>query len=172
MTKEDLEQVIRSWENMDLVIKHISDSTDSLDVLMEIAFDDSQDINWRAMYLFEKIHDKYPDLILPYLPAMTDFVLITKKSGKKRHLLKLISLHDIPEEKMAILLNFCIEVFTNATEDIAVRVHAMQILFNITQKEPDFTGELIGLIENEIEFHGSAGISSRGQKLLKKLYEF
>jgi hypothetical protein len=101
---------------------------------------------------------------------MTDFMLITKKSGKKRHLLKLISLHDIPEEKMAILLNFCIDVFTNAAEDIAVRVHAMQILFNIAQKEPDFAGELIGLIEHEIEFHGSAGISSRGGKLLKKLY--
>jgi hypothetical protein len=120
--------------------------------------------------LVEKIHEKYPNLILPYLAVMTDFVLITKKSGKKRHLLKLISLHDIPEEKMDILLNFCIDVFTNPTEDIAVRVHAMQILFNIAQKEPDFAGELIGLIEHEIEFHGSAGISSRGQRLLKKLY--
>jgi hypothetical protein len=49
MTKEDLEQVLRSWENMDLVIKHISDFPENMDVLMEIAFDDSQDINWRAM---------------------------------------------------------------------------------------------------------------------------
>jgi predicted nucleic acid-binding OB-fold protein len=72
---------------------------------------------------------------------------------------------------MAILLNFCIEVFTNAAEDIAVRVHAMQILFNIARKEPDFAGELIELIEHEMEYHGSAGISSRGRKLLKRLHE-
>jgi hypothetical protein len=46
----------------------------------------------------------------------------------------------------------------------------MQILFNIAQKEPDFSGELIELIEHEMEYHGSAGIASRGGKLLKKLY--
>ena len=72
---------------------------------------------------------------------------------------------------MALLFNFCFEVFTNSTEPVAVRVHAMQILFNIAQKEPDFTGELINLIENEIELHGSAGIASRGRKLLLKLYQ-
>ena len=70
---------------------------------------------------------------------------------------------------MAVLLNFCLEVFTNAAEPVAVRVHAMQILYNIAQKEPDFSGELIELIENEMEYHGSAGLASRGKKLLKKL---
>jgi len=74
-----------------------------------------------------------------------------------------------PEKDLAVLLDFCIQEFTNGSEPVAVRVHAMQILFNISQKEPDFAGELIGLIEQEIEFHGSAGISSRGLKLLKKL---
>jgi hypothetical protein len=83
--------------------------------------------------------------------------------------LKLISLNDIQEENMAVLLNFSIEVFTNAAEPVAVRVHAMQILFNIAQKEPDFSGELIELIEHELEYHGSAGLASRGKKILKKL---
>jgi hypothetical protein len=100
---------------------------------------------------------------------MTYFVQTTQNAGKKRHLLKLISLHDIPEERMADLLNYCIDVFTSPLEPIAVRVHAMQILFNIAQKEPDFAGELIELIRNEIEYRGSAGIASRGRKLLKKL---
>jgi hypothetical protein len=45
----------------------------------------------------------------------------------------------------------------------------MQILFNIAQKEPDFSGELIELIEHELEYHGSAGLASRGKKILKKL---
>jgi hypothetical protein len=100
---------------------------------------------------------------------MTSFVLTTKNSGKKRHLLKLISLNDIQEENVALLLNHCIDVFTSATEPVAVRVHAMQILFNIAQKEPDFSGELTELIEHEMEYHGSAGLTSRGKKLLKKL---
>ncbi|MDP3434554.1 MAG: hypothetical protein Q8T04_16560 [Bacteroidota bacterium] len=170
MTENELYTLILSWENIALVVQHISIFPENLDRLMSIALNDQLDKSWRAMYLAEMIHEKHPELILPFLPLMTEFLLTTQNASKKRHLLKLISLHDIPEEKMALLLNFCIEEFTNPEEPIAVRVHAMQILFNIAQKEPDFTGELINLIEHEIEYHGSAGISSRGRKLLKKLY--
>ncbi len=169
MTRTQLQEIIQSWENMPHVIAHSWEHPETLDILLSIAMDDSQAINWRAMYLFELIHNQYPELVIPYLPAMSDFLLTTKNSSKKRHLLKLISLHEIPEENMAMLLNFCIREFTNAAEPVAVRVHAMQILFNIAQREPEFAGELIDLIENEIEFHGSAGISSRGLKLLKRL---
>ena len=46
----------------------------------------------------------------------------------------------------------------------------MQILFNISEREPELKHELIQLIEHEIEYHSSAGIKSRGSKLLRKLY--
>lgn len=171
MTENELYTLILSWENIDLVVQYISDFPENLDRLLSIALNDQLDKSWRAMYLAEIIHEKHPKLIVPFLPVMTEFLLSTQNASKKRHLLKLISLHDIPEEKMALLLNFCTEVFANSSEPIAVRVHAMQILFNIALKEPDFANELIDLIEHEIEYHGSAGISSRGGKLLKKLYE-
>ena len=170
MTENELQLVIKSWENISVIIRHISEYPEHLDLLVKIAFDDGPAENWRAAWMIDKIHDQYPELILPYIPAMTLFLLKTKNSGKKRHLLKLISLNTIQEENTALLLNYGIEVFTNAAEPIAVRVHAMQMLFNIAQKEPDFSGELIELIEHEIEYHGSAGLASRGKKLLKKLY--
>jgi hypothetical protein len=170
MTENELQWVIKSWENISVVIRHISDHPEHLDLLMKIAFDDGPAENWRAAWMIDKIHDQHPELILPYLPAMTHFLLATKNSGKKRHLLKLISLNDIQQENMALLLNYGIETFTDAAEPIAVRVHAMQMLYNITQKEPDLSGELIELIEREMEYHGSAGLASRGKKLLKKLY--
>jgi len=170
ISENELSVLIQSWENMALVMKHISDFPQHLNILMNLALDDSDPRNWRAAWMVDRIHEKHPELVIPYLPAMTDFLLTTQNAGKKRHLLKLISLHPIPEDRMVTLLNYCIDVFTAANEPIAVRVHAMQILFNIAQEEPDFGGELIDLIEHEIEFHGSAGISSRGRKLLKTLY--
>jgi hypothetical protein len=171
MTENEVQILIRSWENLAILVRYISDYPEYLNLIMDKVLDDRKPENWRAAWMVDKIHDRHPDLVLPYLPVLTEFVLTTKSAGKKRHLLKLISLHDIPVEKMALLFNFCFEVFTNSTEPVAVRVHAMQILFNIAQKEPDFTGELINLIENEIELHGSAGIASRGRKLLLKLYQ-
>ena len=169
MTEKEVQSLIQSWENIALLVRYIADYPEHLDIIMTKVLDDSRPENWRAAWMVDKIHERHPELVFPYLQAMTDFVLATQNAGKKRHLLKLISLNDIQEENMALLLNFCIEVFTNAAEPVAVRVHAMQILFNIAQKEPDFSGELIELIEHELEYHGSAGLASRGKKLLKKL---
>jgi hypothetical protein len=136
---------------------------------LKIAMDDIQPKNWRAMYLVDLIHDQNPELVLPYFSKMTEFLLSTKNSSKKRHLLKLVSSHDVPDEDLVLLLEFCIREFTNAAEPVAVRVYAMQILFHIALKEPGFANELIDLIENEIEYHGSPGIASRGWKLINKL---
>ena len=169
MTENEVQSLIQSWENIAVLVRYIGDYPEHLDIIMTKVLDDSQPENWRAAWMVDKIHERHPQLVFPYLQAMTDFVLTTQSKGKRRHLLKLISLNDIQEENMAVLLNYCIEIFTNAAEPVAVRVHAMQVLFNIAQKEPDFSGELIELIENEIELHGSAGLASRGKKLLKKL---
>jgi len=172
MTKKEFQEIIHSWENMPLVISYILEHPDSMDILLDIAMDDTQPKNWRAMYLVDLIHDQHPELVLPYFPKMTKYLFVTKNSSKKRHLLKLISSHDVPDEDLALLLEFSIHEFTNAAEPVAVRVHAMQILYNIALKEPDFAGELIDLIENEIEYHGSAGIANRGWKLINKLRSF
>lgn len=167
ITENELLALIQSWESIPLLMQEISDFPQHLNVLIKIALDDSDSRNWRAVWMVDRLHEKHPELVVPYLPLMTDFLLTTQNASKKRHLLKLTSLHPIPEERMVVLLNYCIDVFTSASEPVAVRVHAMQILFNIAQAEPDFTGELIDLIEHEIEFHGSAGITSRGRRLLK-----
>ena len=171
MTKNELQKLIQSWESIDLVIKHVIEFPEHFEVLIRLAFDEQEERNWRAAWMIDRIHEKKPELVLPFLPAITEFVFTTKSSGKKRHFLKLISLHNTPQHKMAELLNYCFEIFTDKTEPVAVRVHAMQILFNIAMKEHDFAGELIDLIEQEMEYHGSAGISSRGKKLLGKLYQ-
>jgi len=169
MTEDEVQTLIQSWEHLAILVRYIADYPEHLEIIMSKALDDSRPENWRAAWMVDKIHDKYPELVLPYFPAITQFLFTTQNSGKKRHFLKLLSLHPVPEENMALLLNYCINVFSNAAEPVAVRVHAMQTLFNIAQQEPDFSGELIDLIEHEMEYHGSAGLVSRGRKLLKRL---
>lgn len=170
MNENEIHELIKSGENRTLLLNYFAQQPEHLNILLKIAFDDSEKYTWRAAWMADKIHEQNPELILPFLPLMTEFVVKTQHSGKKRHLLKLISLHDIQEENLALFLNYCIEIFMNAAEPVAVRVHAMQILFNIALKEPDFSGELIEMIEHELEYHGSAGMTSRGKKLLVKLH--
>lgn len=169
LSENELLTLIQSWENLALVARHISDHPAYMKVLMKLVLDDSDVRNWRAAWMVDKIHEKHPDLIIPYLPALTDFILITDNAGKKRHLLKLISLHELSEEKMGVLLDFCIEILTSSTEPIAVRAHAMQVLYEIAVKEPDLAPELIELIRHQMEYHSSAGITAKGKSILQKL---
>lgn len=169
MTENELLDLIQSGDNVPLISRHLTDHPEFVETLMAIVLREGENTNWRAAWIADKIHEILPEIIIPFLPVITQFAMKTKDAGKKRHLLKLISLHPIPDDNIAELLNFCITIFTNPAEPVAVRVHAMQILFNIAEKEPEFSCELMDLIEHEIEFHGSAGISSRGRKLLKKL---
>ena len=171
MTEDDIHSMIQSWENIPLLIQYITANPQYTDSILKKSMDDSMPENWRAAWMIDKIHEKSPELITPHLQAITQFVLNTKNHGKKRHFLKLVSLHPIPEENEALLLNYCLDVFTNSTETIAVRVHAMQVLYNIAFQEPDFASELIELIKHELEHHNSAGLASRARKLLPKLYK-
>lgn len=169
ISEDELLSIVQSWENLAFVVRHITDHPEHLDALMKLAFDDNDVRNWRAAWMVDKIHEKHPELILPYLPRMTDFVMTTQNAGKKRHLLKLISLNEIAPDRMSELLNFSIDIFTSPTEPIAVRAHAMQVLYNMATKEPDLAAEFIELIRQEMEYHGSAGIKARGRKIIQKL---
>ncbi len=169
MTEKELLEIIDSWENIEITVLEISKHPDSFRLLMKIALYNEEQISWRAAYIADKIHDNYRELILPYL---NDIILQLKKeknSSKKRHFLKLISMNNIDTGYHGFLVDYCLNAFTSAKEPPAVRVHAMQILFNISEKEPELKPEILAIIEHEMEYHSTAGILSRGLKLAKKL---
>lgn len=169
MTEEQMLELIDSWENLNFLMHEIIQSPDNVSVLSHIALHGKQPKSWRAAWLMDKIHEKEPSLIRPLIPQIIEQLKIEKSDGKKRHLLKLVSLNPIPEESLGFLTDHCISVFTSAKEPIAVRVHAMQTLYNISLTEPDLKVEIRVIMENEIENHPSAGLESRGRKLLRKM---
>ncbi len=169
MEKEEVIEMLNSWENMEFYIQHLSLHPKKLTNLFDVVFDDSDPIHWRAAYLADKIADKNPELIEPFIPKMIEALGTTSNTSKMRHYLKLISQYPIPHESIDFLFNYSLETFTNASYPVAVRVHGMQILFEISEIETDLKPELIHIIENEIEIHPTPGIKSRGKKLIQKL---
>lgn len=123
---------------------------------------------WKALWVMDKIHDKRPDLVHPYLKCMLENVEKLKQSGQKRHILKLLSLNPLPCEPTGSFINFCFELAQSKSEPIAGRVYAMQILYNITKIIPEFRNELRMVIE-EAMIEGTPGIISRGRILLQTL---
>ncbi|NQU84731.1 MAG: hypothetical protein HQ541_03125 [Mariniphaga sp.] len=168
MTKEDIIEVIDSWENLAILIKEIGKHPEHFDFLMDIALNGKEKNSWRAAWMVDKIHDEYPELLQPYLETIILKLKSLNDLGKKRHFLKLISINVIPKKHYGFLVDFCLKALSS-NEPPAVRVHAMQTLYNISEHESDFKPELIHIIEHEIEFRSTAGIISRGIRLLKKL---
>jgi len=169
MTKLELLEVIDSWENLEPAIQEIGNNPEYLPILMNLALYNNAPKSWRTAWMADKIHDQFPHLIIPWLDQMIQALKNERQAGKKRHFLKLISLNKIHKKHYLFLMDYCLDAFTSGKEPVAVRVHAMQILFNLSETEPEFKPELLAIIEHEMEVHPSAGISSRGKKLAKKL---
>ena len=171
MTKEELIEIIVSWENLPLIIHGFKNNPKNFSVLAQVAMQSNHPKSWRAAWLMDKIHEKNPDLVSPFIPDMIQKIKTKNNEGKKRHFLKLISINNIPAEHQGFLFDYCLKAFTSAKEPLAVRVHAMQILYNISENEPELKNEILTVIEDEMENHSSAGIISRGRKLAWKLRE-
>ncbi len=169
MKREELAELIDSWENLTFLIREIGSDSQLFSVLMEIVLYDSRQKSWRAAYLADKINDDFPRLILPYIEKIIQQLGEEKNSSKKRHFLKLLSMNEIPGVYYGFLVDYCLNVMSSAKEPPAVRVHAMQVLFNISEEEPDLKPELLSVIGHEMEYHATPGILSRGTKLVKKL---
>lgn len=169
MTKSNLFELIVSWENLKYLVNEIATSPELYKMLMDIAIFDTNKNSWRAAYMIDKINDLDSNLLQPFLNEIIKQVLIEKNRGKKRHFLKLISLSELSHVQQGFLFDFCLQTFMSDNEPVAVRVHAMQILHNISVTEPDLIPEILFVIENEMTNHLSAGIISRGSKLIKNL---
>ncbi len=170
MTEEELFEHLDAWENIEIIAASMLNDPTQFNTLIQLALNDKRQKSWRAAYLVDKIHDEKPELLQPYLPALIEHLKTEKNASKRRHWLKLISMNTISEEHIGFLFDHCIETFTSGSEAVAVRVHAMQILYNISELEPDLKPEVLQLIEQEMEYHPTAGIRSRGKKLATKLF--
>ena len=87
----------------------------------------------------------------------------------KRSLCKIMTRH-LPENEdvLGYFVNFAFEQIISPSEPVALKVYAMQALFNISKQIPDIKNELITVIEEGIP-KNSPAFAGRGKMLLKKM---
>ncbi|MBN2595241.1 MAG: hypothetical protein JXR82_00480 [Marinifilaceae bacterium] len=124
--------------------------------------------SWRATWILDKVYDIAPDLVRLYLPQMIEIVPTLSNESKLRQYLKLISLEPLPSNISGDFINYCFDALISRTSAIAIKVYAMQILYNFSLQEPDIQNELTLVIEEQME-NGSAGYCSRARRILKAI---
>lgn len=146
----------------------IGPNQEEFDELMELFLSKDDKVSSRAAWLLSHCVDGNPWLIDKHIKTI--IINLTKKTNDavKRNTLRVLQFKKIPEDLHGITVELCFKFLNSGKEPIAVRAHAMTILFNIVKIYPELKDELKVSIEDQFPF-GSAGFKSRGKKILKSL---
>jgi hypothetical protein len=88
--------------------------------------------------------------------------------GTLRSLLRLLSRHEIKEADQGRLIDLCFGYMVSERSPVAVKVHAMQIIYNHVLIYPELKQELVSVIRDQSE-NNSAGFKARGTRIIKQL---
>lgn len=139
-----------------------------IDDLMACFFDANLRICQRAAWPLGDLGEKYPELIIPYLPEMIKNLAHPKHDAIIRNTVRTWQYMKIPEAYQGDIFEICFNYIIDPKIPIASRAFSMTVCANICKDIPELKDELILAIEDQLEF-GSAGIVSRGRKIIKEL---
>lgn len=162
-----------SKENSLKIIRFIEENPRKMEELMECFFLIEKDyrVPQRAAHVVSLCFDRHPEWVEPYLPKLIERLLQENVGGpQKRNILRILQFSSIPPQDMGRVYQCVFERMLNPKEEIAVRAFSFTVLYNITQTHPELKQELFQAIQYILEEpNSSAGIQSRGKKILQKL---
>lgn len=170
LEKTDIRQnilAIGSGE-MKLWARAVRDDEKLFNQLFQLVFSGEHRVAWRSCWIIDTASEETPGLLDNKLTQIIAGMMSTADSSLKRHFARILCRYQIPEEYLGAIVNRCFELLA-PSEPAAVRVYAMQLLFNIARLLPDIKGELISVIERMMEEGGTAGFNNRSEKLLRQL---
>lgn len=157
-----------SGAEKDLYIKEVVGSEAHFETLVELALHDPDPVAWRASWILDGGDEQEPGLGKPYLAQIIKALPKLESKGSLRTLLRMLSRYDIPSESQGLLIDLCFRYLTSELYPVAVKAHAMQIIYNHVLLYPELKDELVAVLEDQME-NNSVGFSSRGKRLIKQM---
>jgi hypothetical protein len=137
--------------------------------LMDLFLKGENLITQRAAWIVAHCADKHAELVIPYVDKMIDRMIEANlHDAVRRNVVRILQDIEIPRRLAGKVATVCFDWLASAKEPVAVKVFSMSVLANIAKQEPDLKNEIRILIEQQMPT-GSAGIISRGKKVLRQL---
>ena len=147
--------------------------------LIDLTFYQDLHVAFRAAWILENLFLKEPKMYEQHIPYLISRVPEVKYASCQRHYAKilmhitskkaLVNVAKILEEMdLEPVVEKCFDWMIDPKIKVAVKVFSAEVLFNLSERYPWVKEELA----NQIMFSmktGSAGIQSKGKKLLKAL---
>jgi len=140
-----------------------------IDTLWDITISNKYPEAWRAAWtMYHIVSNDKKELARPHLHKMLDQLSLFNHNGQKREIMKVILLFEPTDIDMAKAINISYDILLNPNEALAVRVHAMQLIYNISTIEYELKTELLNALEIVMQ-ENSPALKGRGKMLVKKL---
>ncbi|MBU0474073.1 MAG: hypothetical protein KKF62_07900 [Bacteroidetes bacterium] len=139
------------------------------DETINISLGDYQPESWRAAWLIKHYMNKNDKRITKYINAILK-VLVNKKDGHQRELLKILLAMELTEKQEGILFDKCITIWEDINKSPSVRSFAFLILTNTVKKYPELMVEIGFLTQNHYTESLSPGIRHSIVRVINKLH--
>ena len=159
---------IPSGVEKDLLIGEVIKSESHFNTLLQLALHEKDPIAWRACWVLDGSDEKMPGLARKHISKIVKALPGLESKGSLRSLLRMLARYDIPEEEQGLLIDLCFSYLVSEQYPVAVKAHAMQIIYLHVLLYPELKDEFIAVIEDQTA-NNSVGFKSRGRNLIKQL---
>lgn len=168
----NLEQILSEYYSKTITQKVVDEliaHPEGITELIQLFQGKNQHISNYAGWIISYLGESNQQLIKNHLS-----VIIQKLENKEhnaaqiRNVFRTLQFIVIPQQHEGYVLTKGFEFLNNSNSPIAVKVFAMTVIFNLSNKYPEIQNELKLSLENQFE-HASPGFKSRATKILKKL---
>jgi len=159
---------IPSGIEKELIIREVGNSERQFSSLLNLALNDKDPVGWRAAWILDGAAEVKPGLVPKHIPQIVHKLPSIKSSGTIRSLLRMLCRYNIPEEEQGLLIDLCFKYMVSELYPVAVKVHAMQIIYNHCLLYPELKDELRTVIEDQVS-NNSVGFMARGRRIIRQL---
>jgi hypothetical protein len=152
----------------DLLVEEVIQSEAHFNTLLHLALKERDPVAWRACWVLDGSDEQRPGLARKHISRIVQALSQINSKGTLRSLLRLLSRYDIPEKDQGRLIDLCFSYLVSELYPVAVKVHAMQIIYNHVLLYPELKHELITVIKDQVQ-NNSVGFKSRGNILIKQM---
>ncbi|MCX6248748.1 MAG: hypothetical protein NTW10_13570 [Bacteroidetes bacterium] len=171
--EESLEALLlveNSRRNTDLIADLILKKPELFDELIMIYLKNEEPVSRRAAWVTDTVTEKRPDLLERYLEEIVTRLETFTHDGMKRESLRMLARSRFPADQLGLLITLCFDWLISSSESVAVKMYSMEVLYKISQQEPEMKKELVDSIELRMH-EETPGFRAHGKKLLKQLYK-
>ncbi|MCP3930044.1 MAG: hypothetical protein GY705_13200 [Bacteroidetes bacterium] len=151
------------------MISYMDTHPEAFEEAVELAISNKQPYSWRAAWLLWSCLEENDQRIQAHIGKIIN-VILGKKDGHQRELLKILLLMELDEEYEGFLFDICMTVWETINKRPSVRFTAFKVILKIAKKHPELSNEISFLTQDHYLDSLSSGVKRSISRMIKEFF--